>query len=429
VEIGAKESLPASSTLPHAEAAVAENTVVFSDEMHISDIRQVEKYITWLIEFRGFERILLDFTHCRTVFSESMIPLVCYVLERQHEGVVFSLRLPVYERLRRLFVNCGWAHLIAPKQIRDPGQAVGDNIPLLRFTDQSEQDEIVNLSVNQLLKTLSFVTRDDLRALEWSVNEICDNVLNHSLSEIGGLFQFNLLRFSREVEFVVADAGIGIPNSLRSIENKGWSDEFALEQSIKQGVTRDPKFGQGNGLFGTYQIAALSGGTFHINSGEAHLVVTRQGEVQVRHDQDKFRGTMVLCAINFTKPELLERALSFKGGNYRMVDMLELRYEVDDDTLKFALINEAESLGSRRSGYEVRMKIKNLLKFNDQARIICDMSGIGVMSSSFSDEVFGKLAGEWGLEKYKRHVTVINATRINALLIGRAIEQRLAGPT
>jgi anti-sigma regulatory factor (Ser/Thr protein kinase) len=115
------------------------------------------------------------------------------------------------------------------------------------------------------LKTLSFVTRDDLRALEWSVNEICDNVLNHSLSEIGGLFQFNLRRFSREVEFIVADAGIGIPNSLRSIANKGWSDEFALEQSIKQGVTRDPKFGQGNGLFGTYQIAALSGGTFHIS--------------------------------------------------------------------------------------------------------------------------------------------------------------------
>jgi hypothetical protein len=55
------------------------------------------------------------------------------------------------------------------------------------------------------------------------------------------------------------------------------------------------------------------------------------------------------------------------------------------------------------------------------------MSGIGVMSSSFSDEVFGKLAGEWGLDKYRRHVTVINATRINALLIGRAIEQRLAG--
>jgi hypothetical protein len=74
------------------------------------------------------------------------------------------------------------------------------------------------------------------------------------------------------------------------------------------------------------------------------------------------------------------------------------------------------------------MKIKNLLKFNEGAKIICDMSGVGVMSSSFSDEVFGKLASEWGLDEYRRRVTVINATRINALLIGRAIEQRLAAP-
>src|SRR6266851_1688571 len=394
--------------------------------MHIRDVRKVEREIAWLIEFRGFEKILLDFTNCRTFFSESMIPLVSFVLEKQQEGVIFTVRLPVYEKLRRLFTNCGWAHLIAPKQFTNSGQEVGDNIPLLRFTDQSQQDRIVNLALDKLLKTLSFITRDDLRALEWSINEICDNVLNHAQSEIGGLFQFNLRRFSREVEFIVADAGIGIPNSLRSIGNKDWSDEFALEQSIKQGVTRDTKFGQGNGLFGTYQISALSGGTFHINSGAAHLVITRKGEVQVRHDLEKFQGTMVLCAINFTKPELLERALSFKGKSYRMVDLVELRYEQDDDTLKFAIRDEAESLGSRRSGFEVRTKIKNLLKFQEKAKIVCDMSGVGLMSSSFADEVFGKLASEMGLDTYKRRVMVNNSTRINAMLIGRAIEQRLS---
>jgi uridylate kinase len=109
-----------------------------------------------------------------------------------------------------------------------------------------------------------------------------------------------------------------------------------------------------------------------------------------------------------------------------MVDLVELRYEQDDDTLKFAIRDEAESLGSRRSGFEVRTKIKNLLKFQEKAKIVCDMSGVGLMSSSFADEVFGKLASEMGLDTYKRRVMVINATRINAMLIGRAIEQRLS---
>ena len=55
------------------------------------------------------------------------------------------------------------------------------------------------------------------------------------------------------------------------------------------------------------------------------------------------------------------------------------------------------------------------------------MDGVGIMSSSFSDELFGKLAGEFGWEAYKQRIAVINATRINAMLIGRAIHQRLEG--
>ena len=227
--------------------------------------------------------------------------------------------------------------------------------------------------------------------------------------------------FSREVEFIVADAGIGIPNSLRSVENKEWSDELALEQSIKEGVTRDPKFGQGNGLFGTYQIAAISGGTFHINAGTAHLVVTRKGEVQVRQDPCEFRGTMVVCAINFTRPELLERALSFAEGKHQIVDIIEMKYEQDDETLKVSIGDEAESCGSRRSGFEVRTKIINLLNMNASAKLICDMSGIGVISSSFADELFGKLAEQLGWEAYKQRVGIVNATRINGMLIGKAI--------
>ena len=55
-----------------------ENTILFTDEMHIRDVRKTEQEIAWLIEFRGFEKILLDFTNCRTFFSESMIPLVSF---------------------------------------------------------------------------------------------------------------------------------------------------------------------------------------------------------------------------------------------------------------------------------------------------------------------------------------------------------------
>ena len=273
---------------------------------------------------------------------------------------------------------------------------------------------------------MSFLSRSDLRALEWSINEICDNVLNHSQSTIGGIFQLNVRKKSKEVEFVVSDAGVGIPRTLESLSKGKWTDEFALEQSIKQGVTRDPEIGQGNGLFGTYQIAALSGGTFHINSGLAHLVSTRGGMLQVRRDELGFYGTCVVCAIGTSHPALLESALSFKGSQYKMIDSIEMNYEDSDDSVILELSKESTSFGSRRAGLEVRNKIQNILSYGEYSSLTIDMSGISIMSSSFADELFAKLAVKIGIEKFLDIIVLKNASTLHKQLIEKAISQRLS---
>jgi len=296
------------------------------------------------------------------------------------------------------------------------------------FHDHTRQDVLVNSSIDRVLKRIPGVERDNLEALTWSVNEVCDNVLNHSQSDIGGIYQLSFRPLSKEVEFIVADAGIGIPESLRSVGNKNWTDRFALEQSVRQGVTRDPDFGQGNGLFGTFQIAALSGGVFHINSGLAHLVVTRDGRVEVRDDARSFLGTMVVCSVSFLEPKLLERALSFKGNDFKPVDYIELGYEVDDSTMAFVLRREAESMGTRRSGLETRRKVENLLQMLHGSRLVVDLDQVGVMSSSFADELFAKLALRMGIDQYRQRVGLKNLSEINRQLIQRALSQRLGLP-
>ena len=403
-----------------------ENLIVFPSEVRLRDVRAVESQISHLVEFRGYLAIELDFSRCMVIFAECMVPLVCFCLSHAEESIKFTIKLPMYDKLRRLFINCGWANLLAPRQFKECGIEISDNIPVIRFIDHTKQDAIVNQCVDRLLKQIEHLKREDLRAVEWTVNEICDNVMNHSKSRIGGLFQLNICRIAREVEFMVADAGIGIPDSLRSIKNHEWTDEIALEQCIKQGVTRDPNFGQGNGLYGSFEMAAISGGAFHINSGHAHLVLTRGGHVQVKHDKQRFSGTLVLCAINFSQNAILEQALAFKGENYHMVDLVELKYEIDENTLLFSMRSEADSLGSRRSGFEIRRKMSNLLIMNGHMRILCDMDGIGVMSSSFADEVFGKLAREFGPSTYRERVALTNLSVINEKIIAKAIEQRLA---
>jgi hypothetical protein len=182
-----------------------------------------------------------------------------------------------------------------------------------------------------------------------------------------------------------------------------------LEECIKQGITRDPEFGQGNGLFGSFQISALSGGTFHINSGFAHLVSSRSGAVSVRRDALEFLGTAIVCSVNYAKPAVLEKAMKFEGYTSTMVDFIEMNYEESDDILRIYLRDEAESLGSRRSGFSVRRKLKNLLEMSAESCLVCDLSDIGIMSSSFADEVFGKLALEYRYGKFQRRVKLQGA--------------------
>jgi anti-sigma regulatory factor (Ser/Thr protein kinase) len=400
-----------------------ENAIYLPSRLVIAAVRDVQQDITELVDFRGFEKITLDFSNSEIAFAEAVVPLVTFCRKLIGEGVRFQLRLPTLDKLRRLFLNCGWAHLMAPKQHPDPGVNVGENIPAIIFNDHFLQDSTVNSSIDRVMKTIPHLNRENLGALEWSINEICDNVLNHSNSEIGGVFQLNFRPLSREVEFVVSDAGIGIPASLRSIRNKEWSDEFALEQSIRQGVTRDPSYGQGNGLFGTFQIAALSGGNFQLNSGFAHLVATRNGKVEVRADARAFLGTTVVCAVNFSQPHLLERALSFKGTP--LVDLVEMQYERGDAAIEFVLRSETESLGTRRAGFDTRRKVENLLAMVGSASLIFNMQDVSVMSSSFADELFAKLARSIGVDAYRAKISFRNLSEINRQLIRRALSQRL----
>src|SRR4051812_17463901 len=103
-------------------------------------------------------------------------------------------------------------------------------------------------------------------------------------------------------------------------------------------------------------------------------------------------GTVVVCAIDYSHPLLLEEALNIGGRQHSPVDIVEVKYEsTDDGNILFVLRNESESFGSRSAGTPVRNKLKNLVGFLDGKKLIVDFVNIHLISSSFADEVFGKL--------------------------------------
>jgi anti-sigma regulatory factor (Ser/Thr protein kinase) len=214
-----------------------------------------------LVAVRGYQDLTLDFSDCDAAFQAPMLGIVTRAQAYWDDGIDIALLLPTVPHLRRLFINTNWAHLIDFRAHPETEYRGYKHVPAIKFTSPSEQYGAVNRILNALLTALSDFDRSDLRAIEWSLNEITDNVINHADAPTGGFVQItNYTGPAKRVEFVVADAGIGIPTSLRLAHREISSDSEALDRAIREGVTRAKQFGQGNGLYGTWGITQLSGG-------------------------------------------------------------------------------------------------------------------------------------------------------------------------
>ena len=121
---------------------------------------------------------------------------------------------------------------------------------------------------------------------------------------------------------------------------------------------------------------------------------------------------------------MLGEALRFKGEPHDPpYDYIERRFETEGDGLTFHMKNEAaRDLGSRQGGMRVRAMLQNLLRVGGS--VVVDFEGIGVISSSFADEVFGRLFVEMGPRAFTKRLDLRNVDPTVDHLIDRAILQR-----
>jgi anti-sigma regulatory factor (Ser/Thr protein kinase) len=344
-------------------------------------------------------------------------------------GCDISLEIPKDLKLRRLFINANWAHLIDPRQY-DPSHFRGyTQIPATQYKNAEEQQVAVSNIVNAILGAVRDLSRADFAAFEWSVNEITDNVLTHAESPIGGLIQVSTFQRDKKiVQYIVADAGRGIPATLRHTHPQFTSDIEALERAIREGVTRDASIGQGNGLFGSYQICSHCKGRFQVESGHAKLTYSDRDGLQVRNENIPFAGTLVVASIDFSEPGLLEEALKFGGEQYTPTDFVETHYEVSDSKqIIFILSDEAVSFGTRPAGTPIRNRLSNLVSMARGSKVVVNFRDVPLVSSSFADEVFGKLFVEIGPLSFMQSFEFQEISPTVRKLIDRAISQRMSG--
>lgn len=365
--------------------------------------------------------LTLDFSMCEKTTDALMLPLLPIVKRYKNEGRYFTLIAPQNVWLSDLFKNTNWAHLIDSNF--PAGTYIGHHVPALEF-DDSNLGMIVDQIIRLVMSELN-VDRQTLKAIEWSLGEIMDNVLNHANSPGKGYVQATANQNRSFVQFVVADAGVGIPTTL------GYSDhhDVALERSISEGVTRDETSNAGNGLYGSYRTSILSpNGEFEIHSLHGHLVAQNEMENGIQCKIEKlpssYTGTAIRCRIGVTDPELLNKALEFGGVPHDPpYDYIERQFEGDDDDIVFNMQSEAhEHTSSRRGGVKIRTMLENLLR--EHSHIVLDFQGLEIITSSFADEVLGRLYANMGPIEFNNRVKMLNISRTIKGLVERAFVQR-----
>jgi anti-sigma regulatory factor (Ser/Thr protein kinase) len=375
--------------------------------------------------------LIVDFSFVERAYPIGMLGVISTVNDLISLGHNVSIVLPENINVANLFKNGNWAYFLSPNQFRISESFHDRHLVTRQFANNKEQFAVVNDFMDVVLRNIE-MPKDIISGLEWSINEITDNVLNHSNSRNGGFVQVSTYPKMGKINFAVCDSGRGILKSLKEGIPSLRKDHDAIGEAIKAGVTRNPKFGQGNGLAGSLRVTTMSGGSFEITSGAGRLIATADQSRKVQRYPDQYyHGTLVNGQINISSDFSITKALDFGYAHpYVSVNIIDTQYEMDDsDCLLLAMKKETTGYGSRNAGKQMRTKIMNFISSKPDYPIVVDWTGIPVISSSFADEFMGKLFLEIGAMSFSAKIRNKGMEELIKNLLDKAISQRLVQAT
>jgi Histidine kinase-, DNA gyrase B-, and HSP90-like ATPase. len=264
----------------------------------------------------------------------------------------------------------------------------------------------------------------------WCLYEVMDNVFQHSGAD-AGFVMMQLQRKSRRCVLAIADTGGGIQRSL-AVSSHGGVDRTqikdarnAIGYAVQQGVTSKGKLNQGNGLYGLARATEINGGRLRIVSGRGIWCNDPHdpGMTDLARpvlDPENHQATLVDWQLDCASPVRIEEALGKTSPTESFIENIEAA----EGFHRIGVLEIEEALGSRAKGSEVRTRLVNYLAAGAEI-IVLDFTGVGVISSSFADEVLGKLAVDMGELDFRRRIFVDSASPTNRSLIERAISLRL----
>lgn len=365
------------------------------------------------------KKIVVNLEEIDSVYPYPTVPVAGYIYYfRNVLGVEFEfINVPTY--LKKI-------HFLSPDEIDKTTTGKGTNF-LDRVWIFNSSDDVHTL-VNGFLASIrkSCIAEEGvLQACEWGLNEIMDNVIQHSNENIGFIMG-QVHKENQVLRISIFDYGQGIFQSLKDSKYRPRNASDAISLSIQEGVTRDKNVGQGNGMWGLYNIISLNNGGLQIISGKGGLNFQNRTKTTETYQNiimlsPVHQSTAVNFDINLKQSISMKEAL----GGYEPIDLFIENLEDELDRVVYRIVDQSSGTGTRQSGKRIRNELLNIYK-SAKRPVILDFEGVGIVASSFADELIGKLVQELGLFQFQAAFPMKNMNITIQSIVQRSLSQRLA---
>ena len=364
---------------------------------------------------RGYEDFVLDFSAVQGAFPNVCTP-IAGIIEYHRSQLGYSFEFEnVPDFLQR---TCTLAPLVVGI---DSSQRRSLLNTVWKFASADEIHTLVDDFLNEVSRA-AVCEEGVIQGLEWCVNEIMDNVLQHADASHGYVMG-QIHPGSQHIAFCIYDHGQGIFNSLRKTQHAPKTAVDAITLAVQEGVTRDKVVGQGNGMWGLYNIVRSNSGILNITSGAGFFGIngddtkTNSSVPYLNHEHN---CTTVDFQIDFDKGISVSEAL----GEHEPTNLRVENLEDDRNNVVFHLADKSSGTGTRQSGAAIRNEVINITKQTDSV-VLLDFGGVSVVSSSFADEFVGKLAVEFGFIGFTQRFRLVGMNATVQAITNRSVSQRL----
>lgn len=382
---------------------------------HAKAVSDFIRIVDDAVRRRDYKSLVLDFGSVEAFYPNAVVP-VAGIIQYYRDSLGVDWVIMNERRIKK-------TNMISPQPFDGDSRHILNRVWF--FSSSEEVARIVSAYSEELQKSAQFY-KGVINAIEWSLNEVLDNVIQHSKTGFGYVMG-QLHQNSKNIAFAVFDSGQGIYNSMKDSEHHPRTTIDAITLSIREEVTRDKRIGQGNGLFGLHSIVKQGKGKLVITSGSGSYTYN-DGDVRTYESLPMIStstpGTIIDFQLNYAEDMSLDRALVFRGKQYNMINLRIDDLEDEYGRIVYNISERSEGTGTRDSANRVKNEILNVLA-EEQKPITLDFSGVAVISSSFADELLAKLFLRLGLFQFNNLIRIKGLEWSQQNILQRSVLQRI----